>query len=106
MQLTELNESTKTLQSVISKLEKCAAKLRDGSPQMTLLEKRLKAFDLSISLITFYKNLLTEQEKLTADLEVMKNDGKEKTVRYREMLGQKLMNKTMIESIQRYVKHN
>lgn len=104
MQVTELKESTKTLQSVISKLEKCAPKLKDGSPQMTLLNNRLKAFNLSVSLITFYTDLLTEQEKLTVDLEVMKSDGKEKTVRYREMLGQKLMNKTMLESIQRYVK--
>jgi len=60
--------------------------------------------DESILLKTFYSDLLIEQEKLIADLEIMKNDGKEKTVRYREMLGQKLMNKAMIERIQRYIK--
>lgn len=104
MEITELNESKKTLQSVISKLEKCAPKLEDGSAQMTLLKKRLTAFALSISLITFYSDLLSEQEKLITDLEIMKNDGKEKTVRYREMLGQKLMNKTMIECVGQYIK--
>lgn len=103
MEITELTESKKTLQSVISKLEKCAPKLKEGSAQMTLLKRRLRAFELSISLITFYSDLLSEQEKLITDLEIMKNDGKEKTVRYREMLGQKLMNKTMLESVQRYL---
>ena len=58
----------------------------------------------SITLKAFYTDLLTEQEKLIATLETMKNDGKEKTVRYREMLGQKLLNNAMLECIQLYSK--
>ena len=65
---------------------------------------KLTEFDESISLKVFYSDLLAEQQKLSAVLEEMKNQAHEKTVRYREMFGQKLINKAMLESIELYVK--
>jgi hypothetical protein len=97
MEITELDEMIKTIRSLIGKLEKCKPHLKDGSAQVTLLTKRTDALKLSLALINLYKNLLCEQEDSTAALNEMKESGKEKTVRYREVFGQKLINKTMID---------
>jgi len=40
----------------------------------------------------FYFDLLASQEKISSELERLRNEGKEKSVRFRELLGQKLMN--------------
>jgi hypothetical protein len=103
MEKIDPDEAVKVIQSLINKLQKCKLRLKDGSAQMTLLKKRIQAFELSVSLVKFYQNLIDEQNKITDTLNEMKADGKEKTVRYREMFGQKLINKTMLDIISQSV---
>jgi len=57
---------------------------------------------MEILLRDFHLNLQEEQKNIIKTLEEMKTDGKEKNVRYREMFGQKLVNKAMLEAIERY----
>lgn len=103
METAILYEQKKTLQSVINKLEKCEPKIKESSAQKTLLRNRLKAFNLSMSLLDFCSDLIVEQEGITQSLEKMKADGKEKTVTYREMLGSKMINKAMLERLEKYI---
>ena len=48
---TELEEAQRQIASLISKCEKVRLKLREGTPQSSLLANRLKAFYISSSLI-------------------------------------------------------
>jgi len=48
---TELREALESLSSTLRKCEKSFEKLKQGTSQHTLLERRIKAFKISISLI-------------------------------------------------------
>lgn len=48
----DLNEALRVINSLISKCEKVQEKIRQGTSQSTLLNNRIKAFHISISLIT------------------------------------------------------
>ncbi|HEX8378193.1 MAG TPA: hypothetical protein VF602_10255 [Pedobacter sp.] len=48
---TELEEAKKAICSTINKCEKALPKLKDKSAQQTLLERRIKAFRISIEII-------------------------------------------------------
>jgi hypothetical protein len=47
----ELEESLRSIKSTISKCEKVLPKLKQGTPQHTLLIRRIKAFHIASSLI-------------------------------------------------------
>lgn len=47
----ELKEALRALESTISKCEKALPKLKEGTPQRTLLTRRIKALQISIALI-------------------------------------------------------
>ncbi len=57
----DLNEALRAINSTISKCEKVQPKLREGSPQSTLIRNRLKAFYIATELIG------NELEKLEKD---------------------------------------
>lgn len=48
-------------------------------------EERLEGFEKAL------KDILNEYEKLGKELEVLRNDGKMKTTKFRELLGKKLV---------------
>jgi len=50
----------------------------------------------------FYFDLLASQEKISSELERLRNEGKEKSVRFRELLGQKLMNSNTLVLLKAY----
>lgn len=47
----ELKEALRALESTISKCQKALPKLKEGTPQHTLLTRRIKALQISIALI-------------------------------------------------------
>lgn len=47
----ELEEALRSIASTVSKCEKVQPKLRHGTPQYTLLERRIKALRIASSLI-------------------------------------------------------
>lgn len=47
----ELDEALRALESMISKCEKVQPKLKQGTSQYTLLERRIKALQIAASLI-------------------------------------------------------
>lgn len=47
----ELEEAKKSITSIISKCEKSLLKLKENSPQQTLLVRRIKALHISADLI-------------------------------------------------------
>ena len=47
----ELDEALTSLQSTLSKCEKSFVKLKQGTAQYTLMERRIKSFRIAISLI-------------------------------------------------------
>ncbi|HNW05332.1 MAG TPA: hypothetical protein PLP20_01225 [Oscillospiraceae bacterium] len=47
----ELKEALRAIASTIGKCEKVEPKLRPGTPQRTLLERRIKAFSIASALI-------------------------------------------------------
>jgi hypothetical protein len=47
----ELQEALRAIGSTISKCEKVLPKLKPGTPQHTLLMRRIKAFQLAVALI-------------------------------------------------------
>jgi len=47
----DLEEALKSITSTLSKCEKAFVKLKQGTPQYTLLQRRIKAFEVSIELI-------------------------------------------------------
>lgn len=48
----ELKEALRAISSTIGKCEKALPKLREGSPQHTLTERRIKALYIATALIT------------------------------------------------------
>lgn len=48
----ELNEALRAIASTISKCEKVLPKLKQGTPQHTLLQRRIKALHIASSLIS------------------------------------------------------
>ena len=48
---TELREALDSLSSTLSKCEKAFEKIKPGTPQHTLIKRRIKAFKISIALI-------------------------------------------------------
>lgn len=47
----ELEEARRSIESTLHKCEKAMEKLREGTPQRTLTDRRIRAFRLSLSLI-------------------------------------------------------
>ena len=60
----ELEEAQRQIASLISKCEKVRLKLREGTPQSSLLANRIKAFYISSSLIAAK---MADDEALGAD---------------------------------------
>ncbi len=58
--------------------------------------ERLAAFEDA------YYELIEMQEKLTSELERLRGEGKEKTVKFREILGQKMMNLNAVMFFERH----
>lgn len=48
---TELEEAKYSIESTVHKCEKALGKLKQGTPQRTLTDRRIKAFRLSLALI-------------------------------------------------------
>jgi len=48
----ELEEAQAALESLIRKCEKTQEKLKPGSPQMTLLTRRMRAFRMAMTMIS------------------------------------------------------
>ena len=59
-------------------------------------EKRLKAFEKAL------KDILKEYKKLGNELEELRNQGKMKTTKFRELLGKKLVYSMIITIFKRY----
>lgn len=59
-------------------------------------EKRLKAFEKAL------KDILKEYKKLGNELEELRNQGKMKTTKFRELLGKKLVYSMIITIFRRY----
>ena len=49
--IPDLKEALRAINSTISKCEKAQIKLREGTPQYTLTERRIKAFCIAVELI-------------------------------------------------------
>ena len=47
----ELEEALKSISSTLNKCEKSFEKLKQGTPQYTLMERRIKSFAISLELI-------------------------------------------------------
>ena len=114
----ELTEALHAISSLISKCEKVQEKLREGSQQLSLTKNRLKAFHIASSLITnaleseialnetdsasleefekAYQSLLESISDIPVKLESLRNEGKEKTVTYKELMTQKLINNNIL----------
>ncbi len=59
-------------------------------------EERLEGFEKAL------KDILNEYEKLGKELETLRNDGKMKTTKFRELLGKKLVYSMIITIFKRY----
>ena len=113
----QLNEAHRALSSTLQKCEKIdAAKL--PASQRTLLERRVDALKVAMGLIENESNISESLHRLTvfesvyeelsdgitsipAELGKLKAAGKEKTVRYKELFGQKLMNSYIVALFER-----
>ena len=85
--------------------------------QRTLLERRIDALEVALTLIeketnnsdsrlssfeAVYEELTNSINTIPTELEKLKADGKEKTVRYKELFGQKLMNNYTVALFERH----
>ena len=106
--------------ALLSTLKKCekidTAKL--PASQRALLERRIDALKLALVLIekeaspettdrlaafeAVYAELSGNANAIPTELEKLKAEGKEKTVRYKELFGQKLMNNHIIALFERH----
>ena len=59
-------------------------------------KERLEGFEKAL------KDILNEYEKLGKELETLRNDGKMKTTKFRELLGKKLVYSMIITIFKRY----
>ena len=115
---TELEAAHKAISSSIRKIEKAHETLSQKQPQpkaqLTLATRNLQALRLSLSLIeiemarlgksnmerleqfeTAYRDLQNSISELPVKLETLRSQGKEKTVTYKELLAQKLINNSI-----------
>jgi len=46
--------------------------------------------------------LLAQQDQITGELDRLRAEGKEKSVRFRELLGQKMINNTLVALLERH----
>jgi len=49
-----------------------------------------------------HADLLARQERIQRELDRLRDEGKQKTVRFRELLGQKMINNTLIELLEQH----
>lgn len=47
-------------------------------------------------------DLLAHQDQIVRELDRLRDEGKQKSVRFRELLGQKMINRTLIALLERY----
>ena len=47
----ELSEALRAINSMLAKCQKALPKLREGSPQRTLLVRRVRAFEVAVALL-------------------------------------------------------
>jgi len=120
-QRDQLHEAHRSLLSALQKCEKIdTAKL--PAQQRTLLERRIDALRIALVLIereaetepdshkalrlsafeAAYEELSNSMTEIPAELAKLKAAGKEKTVRYKELFGQKLMNNYVIALFERH----
>jgi len=112
----QLSEAHRALLSTLQKCEKIDENKLLAS-QRTLLERRISALKVALTLIekeannsdsrlsafeAVYEELANSISTLPAELEKLKADGKEKTVRYKELFGQKLMNNYTVALFERH----
>ena len=76
-------------------MERLTKKTNDGiysisDPDMEKAIQKLGLFEDA------YEDLIDSQVQIPKDLETMRNQGKEKTVRYRETMAQKLINNHIV----------
>jgi hypothetical protein len=50
----------------------------------------------------FYDDLVASQDQISKELESLRNEGKEKSVKFRELLGKKLMNNNTLILLKAY----
>jgi len=50
----------------------------------------------------FYEDLVASQEGISRELEVLRREGKEKSVKFRELLGKKLLNNSILILLKQY----
>lgn len=50
----------------------------------------------------FYEDLVASQERISKELTALRSEGKEKSVKFRELLGNKLMNTNMLVLMKQY----
>lgn len=50
----------------------------------------------------FYDDLIEKQNQISIELEMLRNEGKEKSVRFREIFGNKLMNNNTLILLKAY----
>jgi len=122
----ELEAAYKALTSSFHKIEKARETLQNKKippkSQITLATRNLEALRLALSLVSdemerihmgdgfasdvdvqrfvaferVYRELADSMVTLPVEMEKLKAEGKEKTVRYRELFGQKLMNNHIV----------
>jgi len=120
----ELNDALRAIGSLINKCEKVQEKLREGTPQHSLTKNRIKAFRIASDHITgalegepprgeadsarlekfenAYQGLQDSMSDIPARLEALRSAGKEKTVTYKELVAQKLINNNILMFFERY----
>ena len=56
-----------------------------------------------MDLLQFYELIVSEQKQIETTLAELRELGREKTVRYKEYMCEKLLNNSMIEKIKKYI---
>ena len=114
----ELTEAHRALLSTLQKCEKIDAEKLPQS-QQTLLAHRIASLKVALVLIeketasaeapdrlakfeAVYQEISDSVNSIPAELESLKAAGKEKTVRYKELFGQKLMNNHIVSLFERH----
>jgi len=73
-----------------------------GGKKVKRFEYVRDASDRSAAFEEIYREVTESLAAIPPELEKLKAEGKEKTVRYRELLGQKLLNSHIIDMFKRY----
>ena len=121
----ELEAAQKAISSSIRQIEKAyetlSQKQPPPKPQLTLATRNLQALRLSLALITrekerydendaerlakfedAYRDLQNSISELPGKLETLRTQGKEKTVTYKELLAQKLINNSILQFFEKH----